>query len=71
MTEEEEYETYIDYGIISTNGQLTINKKAREALGIKQGDLIWFRILKVDDCNGLLKWEDEKEKKRMLEQKGE
>lgn len=57
---------YIDYGKMSTNGQITINKVTRRDLDIEQGDMVYFRVLKVEDDMGLLKWEDTEEKKRMM-----
>jgi len=57
---------YIDYGKMSTNGQITINKVTREDLDIEQGDMVYFRVLKVEDDMGLPKWEDVDEKKRMM-----
>ncbi|MFW6121059.1 MAG: hypothetical protein ACOC80_09210 [Petrotogales bacterium] len=69
MNEEETPIPYIDYGKMSSNGQITINVGTRERLNIKQGDIVYFRVLAVQDDFGLTKWEDTKEKERLRKER--
>jgi len=62
---------YVDRGVVSTNGQITVNKETRKKLDIQQGDVVWFRILKVDNEYGNTKWEDKEEKERDVYKTGE
>ena len=50
-------------GRIHPNGQITVPKLKRDELNIEDGDTIYFKIFKVIDNNGVVRYEKEKEVK--------
>lgn len=48
---------------LAQNGQVTLKKTVRDALGIETSDIIILRVLRVLSPNGFMKWDSEKEVK--------
>ncbi len=46
---------------LAQNGQVTLKKSVRDALGIIPSDIIILRVIRVISPNGYVKWDSEKE----------
>jgi geranylgeranyl pyrophosphate synthase len=42
---------------LARNGQVTVEKRIREQMGIVAGDKIWFKIIRVVDSEGYDKYD--------------